>query len=333
MPKFEFNRDTLEARDVAADCTSMEQRIEAFRDLMPSNDPALIVGEEDQKTMQSEPCVPEVPAAELTIDVLRSAIEEHGALIVRNMFSKAETDTLITTIDQVLDAFDSPKEVRSKLSTPYYNPPGNMASSMPNKAEELGLLRLFNRAAGAAMCAEAPSVCEALLQLYEKHGLKELISEYLGEPPCLSVKKWVLRRSSLPLEEQGWHQDGAFMGTDINSINLWLPLTECGDETGAPSMDVVPQRLYKIASAEGAPFDWAVSDSYVRSGAFKGLPLSPVFNAGDAFFFDHLYLHRTQFRNDFTRIRYAVENWFFGVTTFSQRPGPYRMVVNTPRQV
>ena len=25
------------------------------------------------------------------------------------------------------------------------------------------------------------------------------------------------------------------MGTDINSINMWIPLTECGGETGAPA--------------------------------------------------------------------------------------------------
>ncbi len=229
---------------------------------------------------------------------------------------------MIEAIDRVLDACASPREVRIKLASTYFNPPGNLVSIMPNQVEELAHLRMFNSTAGAAMCVEAPSVAEALLELYEAHGLKKLIGEYLGESPCLSVKKWVLRRNSPTRDEAGWHQDGAFMGTDINSVNMWVPLTECGGETGAPGMDVVPQRLYKIASAEGATFDWSVSDAHVRSGAFMGSPLAPVFNAGDAFFFDHFYLHRTQYRTDFTKLRYAVESWFFGATTFPKEQIP-----------
>jgi hypothetical protein len=33
-------------------------------------------------------------------------------------------------------------------------------------------------------------------------------------------------------------------------------------------------------------------------------------------------LHRTQYRNDFTKIRYAVESWFFGATTFPKEQIP-----------
>jgi hypothetical protein len=172
------------------------------------------------------------------------------------------------------------------------------------------------------MCVEAPSVAEALLKLYEAHGLRELVGEYLGEAPCLSVKKWVLRRSVLPVAEAGWHQDGAFMGTNLNSINMWIPLNTCGGETGAPGLDIVPQRLYKIASAEGAQFDWSVSDSLVTSRFAENSPIMPVFNAGDAFFFDHFYLHRTQFRTDFTKLRYAVETWFFGASSFPKNQIP-----------
>lgn len=193
---------------------------------------------------------------------------------------------------------------------------------MPNKDRELINTRSFHRDSGSAMCVEAPSVAEALLQLYEAYGLKALLAEYLGEPPCLSVKKWVLRRSKLPVAEAGWHQDGAFMGTNLNSINLWMPLNECGGETGAPGMDVVPRRLYRIASAEGAQFDWSVSDSQVNSNFVETRPVMPVFHGGDAFFFDHFYLHRTQFRTDFTKLRYAVETWFFGASSFPKNQIP-----------
>lgn len=316
MSEFQLTQERLEARDVALDQASLTQRIEDYRHLEPSNGCPLIVREGEGLSAASEPCVPEVTAEELTAAGMRSAIAEHGGLIVRNMFTELEVDTLKHAIDEVLEVFGLPRKQRAKLATPYFNPPENMASIMPQKEEELASLRYFNRAGGAAMCAEAPCVAEALLQLYEKYDLKKLVGEYLGEPPCLSVKKWVLRRSTLPIQEAGWHQDGAFMGTDINSINLWIPLSECGGKTGAPGMDVVPQRLYEVASADGATFDWSVSDSLVQSGAFNGLPIAPEFNAGDAFFFDHLYLHRTQSSEEFSKVRYAVETWFFGATTF-----------------
>ena len=87
-------------------------------------------------------------------------------------------------------------------------------------------------------------------------------------------------------------------------------------------MDVVPKRLYGIGSAEGASFDWSVSDEMVQGGAFGTPPIAPVFNAGDAFFFDHLYLHRTQAGVDFDKVRYAIETWFFGAGNFPKNQVP-----------
>lgn len=316
MPEFQISRESLEARDAVSDCDSIAQRIESYRHLYPTDNPKLIVASESADAVPVECCIPEVTLEELSADCLRSALAEHGALIVRNMFSQEEADTLVGAIDHVLDACGKSRVERANLSGTYHNPPANMLSIMPNKGMELGSLRMFNNASGAAMCVEAPSVAETLLQLYEEHGVQKLVGDYLGEPACLSVKKWVLRRSKLPVDKAGWHQDGAFMGTDINSINMWIPLTECGGETGAPGMDVVPERLHEVASSDGATFDWSVSDEYIDSSAFKSQPVAPVFGAGDAMFFDHLYLHRTQSRDDFTKVRYAVETWFFGASTF-----------------
>ena len=84
-------------------------------------------------------------------------------------------------------------------------------------------------------------------------------------------------------------------------------------------MDVVPQRLHGIASAEGAQFEWSVSDSHVNQSSTT---LAPVFNSGDAFFFDHLYLHRTQYLPEFNKLRYAIETWFFGSTAFPKNQIP-----------
>ncbi len=320
MSAFELTTVDLESRNIASDCARISTRIESYRAREAAAHPSLIVSEQHEPPIPAERCVPEINANELTIDSLRAAISEHGALIVRDMFPKAPMDTLIKAADNVIDScLDS-------RSTPtintYYNPPDNLRTIMPKKDRELGNTRSFHRESGSAMCVEAPSVAEALLQLYEAHGLKELIGLYLGEPPCLSVKKWVLRRSKLPVAEAGWHQDGAFMGTNLNSLNMWMPLNECGGTTGAPSMDVVPQRLNKIASAAGAQFDWSVSDSQVSSRLVNSQPLAPTFSAGDVFFFDHFYLHRTQYRPDFTKLRYAVETWFFGASSFPKNQIP-----------
>jgi len=320
MRGFELTLEQIEARNTAADCARMATRIEAYRTCEPSTHPRLIVNDRDAPIAAVQSCLPEIGANQLTLEKLRSAVSTHGALIVRKMFPKATTDTLIKAADRVIDACANP-EVTVPPST-YFNPPGNLCNIMPRKDKELGNTRSFHRESGSAMCVEAPSVAEALLLMYEEHGLKKLLEDYLGEPPCLSIKKWVLRRSRLPVAEAGWHQDGAFMGTNLNSINMWLPLNECGGETGAPGMDVVPQRLNKIISAEGAQFDWSVSGAQVSSRFNGSQPLMPVFNAGDAFFFDHFYLHRTQYRTDFTKLRYAVETWFFGASSFPKNQIP-----------
>ena len=317
-----ITRDALEARNIEADTASMRARIESFRDRRPSASPRLIIDPAHSSRAAQDSGIPEIAAAELDAATLKANILSHGALLVRDFFPANVINALPRAIDEVLQAVDLPREEKRALRSHYYSPPDNLTSIMPEGAMELGALRVFNTRVGAAMCAEAPSLAETLLETFAASGLKQLIGEYLGEAPCLSVKKWVVRRSALPVEKAGWHQDGAFMGTDINTINLWLPLTTCGGDTGAPGMDVVPQRLYDIVSADGASFDWAVADSHVNQVFRTNPPVAPVFHAGDAFFFDHLYLHRTQYREEFARPRYAIETWFFGESSFSKSQVP-----------
>ncbi|NQX88607.1 MAG: hypothetical protein HRT77_08070 [Halioglobus sp.] len=317
MSEFQFSLANLEARDIASDCDTMVGRIEAYRQRQPTEHPQLII--DAQRETAPAPLIPELGADDLTVAQLRTAMMDHGSLIVRNLFDKANMATLRHTIDQVVDACGSDNKT---TASPYFNPPDNLRTIMPNRDRELGNTRNFHRESGSAMCVEAPSVAEMLLQWYEAHGLKDLVSGYLGEAPCLTAKKWVLRRSLLPVVEAGWHQDGAFMGTNINSINMWIPLNTCGGETGAPGMDVIPLRLNRIASSDGAQFDWSVSEEQATVGYEKGRPRMPVFTAGDAFFFDHFFLHRTQYRMDFTEVRYAIETWFFGESTFPKNQIP-----------
>ena len=315
--------ELVEHRDIVDDTASIGRRIAMFDGVLPAEDPTLIVSSQDDKLPPTGCQVPEVPADQFSAHSLRAAIRQHGALIVRKLFPETFTDTARTAVDRVLEAADKfgkdPEYARGG-SDYYFSPPGILSAVMPGK--ELGNSRGFHRDSGSAMCVEAPCVAEALLNLYEEYGLKNKIADYLGETPCLSAKKWVLRRSRLPISDAGWHQDGAFMGTDINSINMWLPLSRCGGTCGAPGMDVIPRRLTSIVSAQGAQFNWSVSPGYIEDHFGDSPPVSPVFNPGDAFFFDHYYLHRTQYGEAFEKQRYAIETWFFGDSSFPKNQVP-----------
>jgi hypothetical protein len=55
----------------------------------------------------------------------------------------------------------------------------------------------------------------------------------------------------------------------------------------------------------------------------EGRPIeSPVFGPGDAVFFDHLFLHRTEGHLGLTKNRYAIESWFFAPSTYPMEWGP-----------
>ena len=66
------------------------------------------------------------------------------------------------------------------------------------------------------------------------------MSDCRGERPALSANKCTLRR--VPVDTNtNWHQDGAFLGADVRTVNLWLALSDCGDDS--PGLEIVPRRL------------------------------------------------------------------------------------------
>jgi hypothetical protein len=101
-------------------------------------------------------------------------------------------------------------------------------------------------------------------------------------------------------------------------MNVWLSLSHCGDD--APGLYLVPRRLDHIVptGTEGAIFDWVVSPAMAEEAA-AGLPiLKPIFEPGDVMIFDELYLHATASDPAMSKVRYAVESWFFGPSAFPQ---------------
>jgi hypothetical protein len=153
-----------------------------------------------------------------------------------------------------------------------------------------------------------------LLDLYETVGLGDVLTGYLGERPAISVKKCTLRRVPTTTGSD-WHQDGAFLGEGIRTVNVWLTLTHCGDD--APGLDVVAKRLPGVleTGTEGAKFDWSVGPGVVERVA-DGKIERPIFEAGDALLFDDFNLHSTAVTPEMTHARYAIETWFFAPSTY-----------------
>ena len=237
--------------------------------------------------------------------MLGGAIVNHGCLIVRGLATREEAHDLSRSIDRAFDACDArnsgtPLEETAPWFVPF-NP-------RPEYSLTVGE-RWWVRNGGGVWTADSPRLMFEVLDLLERKGLREVLGDYLGEGPGLSVKKCTLRR--VPIDTgTDWHQDGAFLGPDIRTVNVWLALTDCGED--APGLDLVPQRLDLLETGtEGAQFDWSVGPGVVERVAADSGVVRPVFQAGDALLFDDRHLHRTGVSPDMTTERYAIETWFF----------------------
>lgn len=259
--------------------------------------------------------LPEIDVRELSIEALRSAMHHNGALIVRNFFSPREAFDYQREIEGVIEAarehhefeVNGEPEVRSTNSKARFLPLKKPAS------EERGGSHAFLGKSGAIETFLSPRVSAKLLDSFENQGLRGLLQAYFQDEPCLSFKKSVLRRSEPLKHPAEWHQDGAFMNKGIQSLNLWISLTDCGDGTESPGMDLIPRRLTSVlpTGTNGAIFDWSVSGATVVEAFPDTTPARPFFAAGDAVFFDHFNLHATSSSPAFTQPRYAIETWFF----------------------
>ena len=145
------------------------------------------------------------------------------------------------------------------------------------------------------LAADSPTVAFEMLELFRAADLGPLVDGYLGEAGLISAHKTTLRKAE-PTVTGAWHQDGAFMGP-VRSLNLWLALSHCGDV--APGLDLVPRRL----------------DHLVASQTDEAI-LRPIFEPGDALFFDEMFLHQTASDPSMPNPRFALESWFFGSSSF-----------------
>lgn len=260
--------------------------------------------------------IPDIAAADLDTSTLRSAIEHHGSLIVRGLIPDDRVVQLRDDIERALAAFDRFE--------------GEGDGQLDGEAAFDGWYRPFERDTvsnrqskrkrGSVMTIESPATLFDLLETFRETGIDELVTEYFGEQPVLLGRKGTLRRVAHTGNTGGWHQDGAFMGRGIRSINIWIALTHCGDT--APGIDIVGKRLDHIVETGGGAFAAWATDPDAAARVADGVTVRPVFEPGDAVLFDHLNLHRTAIEPEMTHDRHAIETWLMSPSTYGDMTRP-----------
>jgi hypothetical protein len=269
------------------------------------------LAEPDYQALPDGTNLPEVGPEELTPALIRAAILRHGAILVRGLVDRAGATSLGAEIDRAFEA-------RSTANGGGSHQPGYYEELPPIPPNQPIMERKYVEAGGGVLAADSPHVAFAMADLLGQADLRDLVGGYLGEAPSFSAHKTTLRKAT-PDVPGAWHQDGKFLG-DVNSVNLWLALSHCGDT--APGMDLVPRRLEEIVSAgvgdEGFEKIVVTQDHAEALAEPAGGIVRPIFEPGDAMFFDHLYLHQTASDPSMPNPRFALESWFFGPSAFPE---------------
>jgi hypothetical protein len=294
-------------------------RHRAFQHLETAPQPEPAGNGFDTPQFETPQGIPEIQAADLTAELARAAILAHGAVHVRGLFPHHQVESLRGGIDRTFAANESFGAAQESGDLEDWERSDDASWYHPFKplpGYTLGGGRNWGKNNSSIWAADSPRLMFELIDAFERRGISKLIGEYLGERPAISMNKTVLRRVSPRGGGADWHQDGAFLGKDIRSLNVWLALTRCGDD--APGMDIVARRLDDIVptGGEGANFDWSVGHADAERAAGEAGIVRPVFEPGDALLFDHLMLHRTASEPTMSGTRYAIETWFFAPSVY-----------------
>ena len=292
----------------------VELRSEAF--LRGATPPTRPVWPEAVADLFPGSVIPEINGREVTVDHVRSAIWNHGSLIVRGLVDPQRVAELVGDIDAALAGYDAESAgTASDETSRWYRP---IARDRMSDLEQ----KRFRGAVitrGSVLTVDSPRSLFDLIETFDETRLTSILHDYFGERPLLLARKCTLRRISPNGQNGGWHQDGAFMGAGIRSINVWIALTHCGDT--APGLDIVGRRLNEIVqTGKGAFAAWA-TDPEAAERVASGSVVRPIFEPGDAMLFDHMNLHRTANDADMRHERHAIETWLFAPLTYDSMIG------------
>ncbi|MGH2866695.1 MAG: hypothetical protein ACRDNK_03885 [Solirubrobacteraceae bacterium] len=255
--------------------------------------------------------LPEISAADITPELLRAGILRDGCMIVRELIDRQTAVSFAAEIDTAF-AEREQQDAGGRAADGYYQ------EFAPHQESGEPIAREWIKMGGGVLAVDSPMLAFKMFEIFEDSSLPELVRGYLGEPPLISAQKTTLRKAA-PSVPGAWHQDGAFMG-EVRALNLWLSLSRCGDVS--PGLDIVPRRLDQFVSTgtDEAMLDYQVSQNAAEAAAGDRPIVRPIFEPGDAVFFDDLCLHKTGSDPSMPNPRYAIENWFFGGSAF---PGEY----------
>ena len=256
--------------------------------------------------------LPDVAAGDVTPGLIRAGILRDGCLLVRGLVDLNAAEGFAREIDRAFAERERVLEGESGAPGYYEEHEGHPPYGVAHGA------RGWVREGGGVLAVDSPRLMAGMLEMFRAAGIQDLVGGYLGEAPLISLEKTTLRRVD-PQTGGAWHQDGAFLG-GVRALNLWLSLSRCGDES--PGLDLVPRRFDNLVDAgtPGAVLDYAVSPDKAREAAGDVDIVRPIFEPGDALFFDELFLHQTGSDPSMPKPRYAIESWFFGASGF---PGDY----------
>jgi hypothetical protein len=251
--------------------------------------------------------LPEIARAEVTPGLLRAGILRDGCLLVRGLVGREAALGFASRIDRLFDERER-HDAGVEPAAGYYE------EFRPHPRFNDVIARPWIKDGGGVLAADSPMLAFEMLEIFRATGVTRLVAGYLGEPPLISVHKTTLRKAA-PSVPGAWHQDGSFMG-EVRSLNLWLSLSRCGDV--APGLDLVPRRLDQlvVTQTDEAILPIQVSQQKAEEAA-NGVPIiRPIFEPGDALFFDEMFLHQTASDPAMPNPRFAIENWFFGPSSF-----------------
>jgi hypothetical protein len=253
--------------------------------------------------------LPEIAPADLSPELLRAGMLRDGCVLVRGLVPRDEALEIAAGIDR---AFTERADGGGAES-------GHYEEFEPEPPFTIAVREWIERG-GGVLAIDSPQVATRMLDTFERIGLPQLVEGYLGEPGLLSLHKTTLRKAD-PSVGGAWHQDGAFMG-DARALNLWLSLSRCGDE--APGLDIVPRRLDEIVIEHEAMLDLELTRRRAGEAAAAGGVeiVRPIFEPGDALFFDEMFLHQTASDPSMPNPRFAIESWFFSAHGFPRDYAP-----------
>ena len=247
--------------------------------------------------------LPEVPAAELTTEILGGAVAHHGALIVRGVFSPEQIERSIASIESTHQRHAGLQPADAEVDGAWFRP-------FPTDRRN-GVLREMVLTHGGTWMADSPSGTAQVLDELESVGVIGAIAGHLGERPYFSLQKSTLRRSEPTYNLVAWHQDGSFLDDDVRTMNVWVALSPCGGELPAPALEVIPRRIEEILPVDGVMSTHSISYDLIDELSTEMPTTVPQFAAGDALLFDEHFVHRTHLTHGMTDMRYALECWFF----------------------